>query len=204
MTASRLMLAPVTLLLCCPADAGMVYRLNESPYFEGSSFGFSGTVTTDGSLGLQTSVSFIESWSITVRTPSAVDGVGEETLTPANSTVSLALNGDPGLTLSAQSISMPVKSFGIPATLTWSTANDETTLSFSNRFTDAQGIGAGESIYDSSESAGIGVVLRDAPLASAVPEPAAAWLIASVAFCGRVQRRGRQMSRMSMFPPSTP
>ena len=65
--------------------ANIVYTLSDPGLSNG--FGFSGTVTTDGSLGYFSTAAPILSWDITLSTPSGVDGVGLQTLTPGNSTV---------------------------------------------------------------------------------------------------------------------
>jgi hypothetical protein len=43
--------------------------ISDSPQFDGSPYGFSGTITTDGSIGSFTDVDFITDWSITLETP---------------------------------------------------------------------------------------------------------------------------------------
>jgi hypothetical protein len=77
--------------LTASAAAAKVYTLvSDSPDFDDSPYGFSGTITTDGRIGFFLDASFITDWSITVETPGEVDGVKTQTLTPAGgSTVSL-------------------------------------------------------------------------------------------------------------------
>lgn len=173
---SRWIGVTIAIVLTTPlACEGNTYALVQPDLFNSHPFGFSGTVTTDGSIGLQTNTDFIESWAITIVTPSSVDGVSTELLTPDNSSVTLDLADDPGLITSAGAVMMPIKTSTPLLTLTWSTENEETVLQFTNRFTDADGLGAGVSVRDPSEpNSGVGIVLSGSPFAIAVPEPASA------------------------------
>src|SRR5262245_17271775 len=58
-----------------------IYTLVPDIPFDDSPFGFSGTITTDGSTGAISSVNFIKDWSITIRSPSDVDGIATEVFT---------------------------------------------------------------------------------------------------------------------------
>ena len=154
------------------------YAFHQPVQYDSSPFGFSGTVSTDGSTGVLATTDFITSWSITVHTPSTTDGVASEVLTPSNSSVSLDLAGTPGLTVTPSAISMPPRGPLPLSTLTWTTASGETELQFTNRFTNQLGIGAGVTVFDHSErNSAHGVVSQDAPVATVIPEPATSWLI---------------------------
>ena len=183
-------LALVSLLdpLLCP---GMTYMLNQPDVFGAFPYGFSGTITTDGSTGLMTTTDFVDSWSITVFTPDTVDGLSSETLTPSNSAVSFSVSDSLGLEVSADAISMSEKlsTSAIPlATLTWATNDGNTTLQFTNRFTDRAGLGAGVNVFDPSEqNATLGVVLEGFPIATLVPEPTTS-TIALTVLCLAVSR----------------
>ena len=168
----RLLFAVVLLLAVGrPAVGQIVYTLVEPVHFAGSPYGFSGTVTTDGSTGVLTTVDFVTSWSIMVFTPGDVDGVTAELLDPTNSTVSLELGTAAGVIVTPESISFPL-GLTPQATLRWATAMDETVLQFTNR----AGTGGGVTVFDPSEPNGVlGVVAGGAPIASdgvLVPEPA--------------------------------
>lgn len=73
---------------CCTHGA-IVYDLSQAT-FGNPQFAFSGTFTTDGTLGTfqPTDASFITSWNITLSTPGGNDGITNQVLTPSNSTVS--------------------------------------------------------------------------------------------------------------------
>ena len=74
-------------LVVCSSSAyavDRVYTLVPDTPFDGSPYGFSGTITTDGSTGYFSDVSFIRDWSITVETPSLFDGVSTELFTSAS------------------------------------------------------------------------------------------------------------------------
>ena len=59
--------------------------ISDSPQFDGSPYGFSGTITTDGSLGSFADVSFITDWSITLSTPGD-DGITTQVFTREENT----------------------------------------------------------------------------------------------------------------------
>lgn len=67
-----------------PALATVYTLVPDSPGFDDSPFGFSGTITTDGSVGSFFDLSFVTDWNITLETPGDVDGVTTQTLTPGN------------------------------------------------------------------------------------------------------------------------
>lgn len=154
---------------CCATT----YRLIQPSRFDSSPFGFSGSLTTDGSTGLQATTDFIESWSITIQTPATVDGISTELLTPSTSTISLDLGRYPGLTVTPEFIYLPMRGRSPNLMLSWLTADGGTQLSLSNRATNNFGVGVVVNIFDTSEpNSGFGVFGRDIPLAAVVPEPA--------------------------------
>ena len=174
----RLAAAVLSLLACHTACAQIVYTLNQPALFDSSPYGFSGTITTDGSTGSFASVDFITSWSIVVRTPATVDGVATELLDPTNSSISLNIANTTGLVVTEESLSLPL---GLPplATLSWSTPMNATVLQFNNR----AGTEGAVSVQDASEpNPGLGIVARGSPIASGgvrVPEPSAVAIIAT-------------------------
>jgi hypothetical protein len=192
--ASAIVLLLAVLAVDRPATGQIVYTLNEPVHFAGSPYGFSGTVITDGSTGVLTTVDFITSWSIMVFTPGGVDGVTAEHLDPANSSVSLELGSAAGLIVTPETISFPLGLTPL-ATLRWATAMDETVLQFNNRL----GTGGGVGVSDPSEPNGaLGVVAAGAPIASGgvlVPEPSGSGAVAVCASAIAALRfRGRRVS----------
>jgi hypothetical protein len=154
------------------ACADIIYTLVQPVQFESSPYGFSGTVTTDGSVGNKTTLDFIKSWSITVRTPATVDGVSSELFDPTNSTVSLFVSDTPGLMVTTESIKLSAGPLPL-ATLTWASPQDETRLQYTNRF----GTDLGVSVSDASElDRGLGITAAGSPIAS-VPEPSIVLLL---------------------------
>jgi len=176
------------------ACADVIYTLNQPILFESSPYGFSGTITTDGSIGILTTLDFIESWSITVFTPATVDGVSSELLEPTNSMVSLFISDTPGLIVTSESISLSPGPLPL-ATLSWSTLVNDTRLEFSNRV----GTGGGVTVSDPSEPDwALGVTAGGAPIASngiLVPEPLTSALLSlgAVSLCLATRRLKRRM-----------
>lgn len=68
----------------CFAQPRQYTLISDSPQLDESPYGFSGTITTDGSLGSFTDVDFIMDWSITLATPGD-DGVFTQVFTPVDS-----------------------------------------------------------------------------------------------------------------------
>lgn len=193
-------------LLVCVGSAvcqATTYRLSGSSLFDSKPYGFTGLITTDGTTGLLTDADFIVAWSINVLTPSTTDGVSSELLTQANSSVSLFLDNTAGLRVTPISISMP-PTHGPPlAMLSFSTPNDDTRLTYTNRFTDGQGIGAGVAIFDQSEdNPALGFVLPGLPIAVVVPEPSPLLLIMGFALGALIIYRNRHFHRDDRSAPN--
>ena len=91
--------------------AAVVYRLvehqltNSNHPAAGLDFGFSGTITTDGSLGNFADTSPITSWSILATTPGESDGETTELWAPSNSGLGSRIT-QPTLRVTPDSISL--------------------------------------------------------------------------------------------------
>ena len=98
-------LPPLLLLVLMQPGYAIVYTLiPDTGLTDG--YGFSGTVTTDGSIGTFTDASAITDWNITILTPDGVDGVASQVLTPATSTKFYSPVGTGDLKITASEISI--------------------------------------------------------------------------------------------------
>lgn len=200
--AIRAILAFVVLLASPSAHAAdRVYTL--VPYeFNDPRFAFSGTITTDGSTGTFSDASFIKDWSITVHTPSEVDGVAEEVFSSATGP-SLTFKGWQTIQVTKDSISL-IESAGYFSERTslslGASGFDATSISWNGAYTVYPEPGlvadlfpgrrflANVYIFDVGETPEIGTAFLSAdPLivaadGVAVPEPSAIVLTALGAF----------------------
>lgn len=163
----------IVLFYCQAVCDARVYRLVEASILEGREFGYAGEITTDGSLGILPNTDFVQSWSINVTTPSDIDGIATEQLTPQNSTLSLDLGDTPGLEVTENAIqfALHLRSF---ATLTWT--GPTSILRFGNRSTNG-------SVGVHDMFSGIGVIRDEPAIARVVPEPTTFLLSAFAAMC---------------------
>jgi len=163
-------------LLDCDVACGQSrdYQLVEPSLFQGGEFGFSGMVTTDGSTGVISDVSFISSWAINVFTPSDVDGVSSEFLTPRNSTLSFDLGLTSGLVVTANTMRFEPGTVTPVAVLEWTGATSNTGIRFNNR----AGTAGSVTVFDASSAFGVGG--EGKPIAIYVPEPNTGFLCSLV------------------------
>ena len=104
----RLVVSLCLLAIALPngiASATLVYTLSDPGLPNG--YGFSGTITTDGSLGNFSTSAPIIDWTITLLTPAGVDGVASQVITPSNSTLADTLSFSPGLLLTPTTMELP-------------------------------------------------------------------------------------------------
>jgi hypothetical protein len=193
----RWFVALATLLLSVDdIRADIVYRLDDHAALSSSTggFGLAGSITTDGSTGMLTTASFIKGWSMTVRTPSSIDGVSSEVFTPANSTLSLSLGVSDGLIVTTESIIFSrTNAAELSGVLAWTSTSGDTSLTFRTWR------GGGLTISDPSEEYNpiIGVVAQGAggaAIASGgmiVPEPHVIVLFGVVVSALTVMRKRR-------------
>ena len=86
MNLTKTLTASILILTLAPgfsSAANIVYTLADPGLTDG--YGFSGTITTDGSLGFFSTTAPVLSWDITLSTPGVVDGISLQTLNPGNS-----------------------------------------------------------------------------------------------------------------------
>ena len=97
--------SPLLLLfLMQPAHANVYTLISDSGLTDG--YGFSGTVTTDGSLGTFSDAIAILEWNITLQTPGGNDGVVSQGLTSANSTILFSPVGSGDLQITATELAI--------------------------------------------------------------------------------------------------
>jgi hypothetical protein len=135
----QLCLAPALVVLWASASAHAADRVYTLVPYELSDarFAFSGTITTDGSIGTFSDASFIKDWSITVQTPSEVDVVSMEVFSSAAGQA-LTFTGWESLQVTNESISIlesngyvsgrPSLSLGVPQV-------DPTSISWNGAYT---------------------------------------------------------------------
>lgn len=160
----RLIIAIAVLLVPANFCHARIYGLVEANTLDDKEFfGYSGTVTTDGSLGLQTSVDFITSWNIQIVTQGTTDGITVERLTPANSVLSLELDQSAGLEVTEDFFRFAPHQANVSLdTLTWQ--GPTSGIRFGTRSTNG-----GVYVFDMDTT--IGVNRHDAAIARVVPEP---------------------------------
>ena len=88
-------------------SADVVYTLvSDSPQFDSSPYGFSGTITTDGSFGSFANADIITDWDITITTLAGVDGDVTEELNLTFDDVTFFLSGTGNLVATPTTLSI--------------------------------------------------------------------------------------------------
>jgi|GEM_PF-4055978 len=197
----RLLLIGILTMQAPAASASNLYTLvSDSPQFDNSGFGFSGTITTDGRTGVFSDVSFIKDWSITLETP-GFDGNSSLTLTPSNSPIQFFRNQMGNIEVTSNSIMIlqsgdlrgSALSFGSTSSLSTATSIDWQGPSNEASIPDRGIIG----IVDNDDTPfEIDFEFGDVaaiPVATAVPEPSALfiWSLAMVGLGAYRYRRSR-------------
>ena len=100
----------------CFAQPRQYTLISDFPQFDGSPYGFSGTITTDGSLGSFADVSFITDWSIALATPDD-DGVTTQVFTPFDTSFESVHGGGGDFFVSATEIGIARTDTSLPTRL---------------------------------------------------------------------------------------
>ncbi len=129
----------------CFAQPRQYTLISDSPQFDGSPYGFSGTITTDGSLGSFTDVDFITDWSITLATPGD-DGVTTQVLTPFDTRFESVHGGGGDFVVSPTNIFISYSDYSLPSTLRLRRRGGDTFIDWSS---------PGWSLYESFYEGGI-------------------------------------------------
>lgn len=201
-TADRRLLAAVTLIaasLCsASASADLVYTFVSDDAMAGTGYGFSGTITTDGTTGSFTDSSsfnaIVTGWSITLTTPDAVDGNSSEVLSgPGPGGPLWSLNNPSGTDavlnvtptrMELTSGTVPISFIGLSISSPGFGTIGASGLSFAGPFPGGFGIPdnlGSISVNDNSETPGNGSAnfgtLTSLTIATAVPEPSSIVLL---------------------------
>jgi len=122
----------VLLLVLMQPTHATIYSLGQ---YEGlpSDYGYSGTITTDGSIGTFSNTSVITDWNIKLLTPGENDGVTNQNLVPENSMISFL--GPGTLDISTTTIALSLSRSRRESSRLWFDANetDESLSFFSSR-----------------------------------------------------------------------
>lgn len=165
----------LVMVLVQPGQAA-VYTIISDPGI-GSDYSYSGTLTTDGSIGTFSVATAITDWNINITTPGGVDGVVSQVLTPATSTKFHFPQGVGDIVITATSISILNSGVDNTTNLAFSAPTGESFTLEGPKSTTLTGF---VSVSDVNEvppygSALIGDVVS-AQVAYRIPEPGAASL----------------------------
>lgn len=183
------------LLVLAQPSYAVVYTLGPDPGLTGG-YGFSGTVTTDGTTGSFSDASEITSWDITLMTPGGVDGVTSQTLTEATSTLFFFFQGTGQLVITATEISIVNSDIDNTTNLAFSNGSEGLTFE-GPKSTTLTGFVSMDDVTESPafSSDVIGDAVS-APVAFVIPEPHALCLcmIGVAVLCGATAN-SRRLSR---------
>lgn len=186
----------ILLTVASHAHADIIYTITPKT-LGADGYGFSGTITTDGSLGLFSDLTHITNWAITLNTPSAADGIGTHELNMGNSSSTFDFGDGAQLSLTPTEFAFtPTAAVVTQDTMRFASTGDPTGDYIEFFSAGPVALSSQIQIRDGSENPSLGLGGGSAAgnnlvIATAVPEPTSSFLVTVGAFGLLAFRRRR-------------